>query len=117
MSLLRQLQSRHVRYVALLSDWCEANDRALTWGETYRTPEQMLLNVAHGSGIAHSLHGVRLAVDLNLFEESTGNELTGLEDYRPLGDYWKSLDPLCCWGGDFTHTDADHFSLTWQGVK
>lgn len=117
MSLLRQLQSKHVRYVARLSEWCDGKDRALTWGETYRTPEQMLLNVAHGSGIAHSLHGVRLAVDLNLFVESTGDELTGLEDYRPLGDFWMGLDPLCVWGGTFSRPDADHFSITWQGVR
>lgn len=115
MSSLRLLQSAHVRYTAKLVDFATSKGYELTWGETLRTPEQALHNAANGSGIAHSLHLVKLAVDLSLFK--FGEVLTTVEDYRPLGEFWKSLDPLCCWGGDFTKPDADHFSLTWQGIK
>jgi hypothetical protein len=38
--------------------------------------------------------------------------------YKPLGDYWKSLDPLNCWGGDFKpKADGNHFSMTDGGQK
>jgi hypothetical protein len=115
MSTLRELQSRHVVYTAKLIDWATQNGYELTWGETLRTPEQAMVNAANGSGIAHSLHLIKLAVDLSLFKD--GALLASVEDYRPLGEYWKSLDPLCCWGGDWASPDSDHFSLTWQGVK
>ena len=116
MKTLRQLQSDHVRYVGKLIEFAYSNGYELTWSETYRTPEQAMINAANGSGIVHSLHLIRLAVDLNLFKD--GTLLSSVEDYRPLGGFWKSLDPLCCWGGDFTtRPDADHFSLTFQGIK
>lgn len=113
---LRELQSLHVRCVAKLIQWATDQGYELTWSETYRTPEQALLNAQSGKGIVHSLHLLRLAVDLNLFRD--GTLLKTVEDYRPLGTYWKTLDPLCRWGGDFvTRPDADHFSLEFQGVK
>jgi hypothetical protein len=43
--------------------------------------------------------------------------LTDSASYQPLGDYWKTLDPDCAWGGDFTKHDGDHFSLAWKGVR
>lgn len=109
------MQSLHVRYVGQLIDWATKAGYELTWGETYRTPEQALINAANGSGIVHSLHLIRLAVDLNLFKD--GQLLQAVEDYQPLGEHWESLDPLCCWGGRFHRVDVFHFSLTWQGVK
>ncbi len=115
MSNLRLLQSAHVRYTAQLIRWATEAGYELTWGETLRTPEQALHNAANGAGIAHSLHLIKLAVDLALFKN--GELLSTLEDYKPLGEYWKSLDPLCCWGGDFHSPDADHFSITWQGIR
>lgn len=116
MSSLRQLQSLHVRCVGKLIEFATVGGYELTWSETYRTPEQAILNAHNGSGIVHSLHLLRLAVDLNLFRD--GVLLETVEDYSPLGGFWKALDPLCCWGGDFvTRPDADHFSITWQGVK
>lgn len=115
MSDLRALQSAHVRYVGRLIDWATTNGYELTWGEAYRPPEQALYNAQHGKGIVNSLHIKRLAIDLNAFKD--GKFLETKEDYRPLGEFWKSLDPLCCWGGDFSRPDSDHFSLTYEGVK
>lgn len=113
---LRELQSLHVRCVAKLIEFATEKGYGLTAGEWLRTPEQAMINAANGAGIVHSLHLIRLAVDLNLFRD--GALLSTVEDYRPLGEYWKTLDPLCCWGGDFTtRPDADHFSITFQGVK
>lgn len=116
MSSLRELQSLHVSCTAKLVVWGEAKGYQFAWGETLRTAAQAMINAANGSGITHSLHLVKLAVDLSLFKD--GVLLESVEDYRPLGEYWKTLDPLCRWGGDFvTRPDADHFSITFQGIQ
>ncbi len=113
---LRDLQSLHVKLTAQLIDWAYAHGYELTWGETLRTKEQAEANAASGAGIKNSLHLVKLAVDLSLFKN--GVFLTNKSDYQPLGDYWKTLHPLCRWGGDFTpKPDSDHFSITYNGVK
>jgi hypothetical protein len=85
----------------------------ITFGEAWRTPEQAALDASKGIGIAHSLHTERMAIDLNLWKN--GAYTSNPEDYRPIGDYWKLLNPLCRWGGDFKIVDADHFSLAWDG--
>lgn len=113
---LGQLQRRFLPLVAKLIDFTYAQGYELTAGECYRSPEQAALNAQHGSGIANSLHTLRLAIDMQLFKE--GTYLTDSEQYRWLGEYWKTLDPLCCWGGDFkTRPDGNHFSMTWGGVR
>lgn len=93
----------------------------LTFGEAWRTPEQAALNAKNGVGIANSLHTRRLAIDLNLFRDvdsdGTPDYLTDSEDYATLGAYWKTLHPLCRWGGDFSRPDGNHFSLEHEGVK
>ena len=114
---------------------------SLTFGEAYRTDEQAEINAmgsykrtilctkistdfpalsvaiannAKGGGIAHSVHMVRLAVDFNLFLPD-GTFATHSEDYKTLGDYWKTLDPDARWGGDFG--DGNHFSFEDNGIK
>lgn len=63
----------------------------------------------------NSLHYVGLAQDASLFKD--GVYLDKSEDYKPLGDYWESLDPEHNrWGGNFhdengnPKPDGDHFS-------
>jgi hypothetical protein len=87
----------------------------MTFGEAYRTPEQAQANAVKGTGISNSLHTKRLAIDLNLFYNKVYLQRT--EEYEELGDYWKSLHPLCCWGGDFKKPDGNHFSLEHEGVR
>lgn len=102
--------------------WAYENDYEVTFGEATRTPEQAALNARTGKGIANSLHIKRLAVDLNLFIDTTygGDEdiyQPNSDAYEPLGTYWKSLDPLNRWGGDFSRPDGNHFSMEHEGVK
>lgn len=93
----------------------------LTFGEAYRTPEQAAINASKGIGIKNSVHTKRLAVDLNLFLDTSPDKdddiyQTNSEAYKELGQYWKTLHPLCRWGGDFHKPDGNHFSMEHEGV-
>jgi hypothetical protein len=113
---LGEQQRKFLPLVAKLIEWAYSNGYELTAGECYRSPEQAALNAQHGTGIANSLHILRLAVDLNVFKD--GVYQTDKEPYRPLGDYWVTLDPLCRWGGNWTtRDDPFHFSLEWGGIQ
>lgn len=70
--------------------------------------------VSTSRGINHSVHRLRLALDLNLFKD--GKFLSDAADYLPFGAWWKAQNPeIAHWGGDWG--DADHFSFEYQGVK
>lgn len=108
---LRRKQSDFLRNVSVLIDWCTEQGYELTldWGYRPRWAAELMAEL--GLGKRTSLHTQRLAVDLNLFIRGKYQE--DLEAYRPLGEFWKSLDPENAWGGDFTGTpagDARHFS-------
>lgn len=88
----------------------------LTFGDAYRDPRLAVLNAQEGKGIVKSLHTQRLAVDFNLFKDDV--YLPKSEDYAVLGVYWKTLDPLNRWGGDFKPVpDGNHFSSMYGGVQ
>jgi hypothetical protein len=113
---LGEKQRLFTRCVGQLINWSYQNGYELTLGDAYRSPAQAAANAASGSGIANSLHTQRLAIDLNLF--INGVYQSDSAAYKPLGDFWKSLDAGCCWGGDFqTRADGNHFSITNGGVK
>jgi hypothetical protein len=92
-------------------DWAHMKGYRLSLGDAYRNPAY--------AAILHyykptSFHCKRCAQDINLFKQN-GTLCENIEDYREMGEYWKSLDPMCVWGGDFSaHSkspaDADHFS-------
>lgn len=112
---LGEKQRMFTRLVGKLITWAYDHGYELTFGEAYRTPEQAALNARTGSGIANSLHTQRLAIDLNLFQG--GLYMTDSAVYKPLGVYWKTLDPAAAWGGDFSKPDGNHFSIMNNGVK
>jgi hypothetical protein len=88
----------------------------VTFGEAWRTPQQAALNAAAGTGITHSLHIERLAIDLNFFKD--GQYIQDGSQLKDLGAWWKALGPKYRWGGDFQHLpDGNHFSLTPDGVR
>jgi hypothetical protein len=110
MQTLSQKQQLFSLNASKLITYIYAQGYACTFGEAYRTPEQALIDVQKGTGIADSLHCIRLAIDLNLFK---GEEyLTDKDSYQQFGTYWKSLDPRHRWGGDFPHlVDSNHFEM------
>lgn len=88
----------------------------VTFGEAWRTPQQAALNAQAGTGIAHSLHIERLAIDLNFFKD--GQYVQDGSLLREVGEWWKALGPKYRWGGDFVHLpDGNHFSITPDGVR
>lgn len=105
--MVRPLQSRFVRYLGLLIEYAYSLPNVeMTLGEGYRSD---------GKGhMPDSLHYVRLAQDLNLFVG--GAYITGDHPvWHKLGAYWKGLDPLAAWGGDFKSRDFNHFSVSYGG--
>lgn len=68
---------------------------------------------ARDGHMRNSLHYLGLAVDFNLYRG--GVYLTKTEDHRLAGEYWKTLHPLCRWGGDWG--DGNHYSVEHGGRK
>ncbi len=111
---LRNKQSTFLRNFATLILWAFNNGYEVTAGELHRTEEQHRYNQQHGKTKAtHSLHQDRLAGDLMLFKN--GVYLTDSPSYKPLGDYWVSLDPQNRWGGDFNKDGNKTTSDGWDG--
>lgn len=108
---LREKQSLFCVLVARLIGHATASGYELTFGETYRSPEEAARLARLGKGIAKSLHTQRLAIDLNLFKD--GAYLSSTEAHRALGEWWESQHELCRWGGRFN--DGNHYSLTHGG--
>lgn len=114
---LRQKQSFFVQLVAKLIVHAGELGFEVTFGETYRSPEEAQRLFKLGKGTLNSLHISRLAIDLNLFKN--GVYLTSTESHRELGEWWESLsippDIICCWGGRFS--DGNHYSVGHAGKK
>ncbi len=68
-------------------------------------------------GKKNSLHKLCLASDIELYAPDGETYLTKTKDHRLFGRYWKSLHPLCRWGGDFKNKDGNHYSITHNGIK
>jgi len=108
---LHQKQTVFVLNVIQLLEFIFSKGYSVTFGETYRTPEQAKLNAQKGIGIVDSLHCKRLAIDLNLFDPQ-GNYLTKSNDHEPFGLYWQSLHPHNRWGGLFKKLkDGCHYEM------
>jgi hypothetical protein len=113
---LGEKQRLFVKLIGMLILHAYDKGYEMTLGDAYRDPRLAALNAQQGKGIPNSLHSIRLAVDFNLFLNDV--YMPRSESYTELGEYWKSLHPLCCWGGDFKTTpDGNRFSLTHGGVK
>ena len=110
---LSEKQRRFTECIGRLIQWAYSNGFELTFGDAFRSPEQAKANAAAGTGIANSVHTIRLAVDFNLFKD--GEYQSTSEAHRPLGEYWVSLDPDARWGGNFQKSDGNHYSFTHEG--
>ena len=136
MSELLQRQFLFSRLKAKLDEHAFSLGYELTTGEAYRSDEQAAINAlgqngrlrlvalletapefhalalavknnGKANGILHSVHCDRLAEDKQIFKD--GAWLKDEAPYRELGNFWRTLHPLCRWGGDFR--DPNHFSI------
>lgn len=113
MSQLLSAQQKFAEMSVSLYQFILTKGWKFTYGETYRSPIKAEENAEAHTGIANSLHTLKLAVDLNIFN-SVGMFET-FEDFRPIGEYWESIGGS--WGGRFKNQDCDHFSLSFNGVR
>lgn len=141
MSTLGQKQEKFSTNLGKLLIFANGNGLGIRMGECFRTDEQALIyaltnpkkvllvnalkglgftelaaaiNNNTGTGIVKTLHGLKLAVDLNVFRNGDWAEKF---DYMMLARYWKTLDPENRWGGDFSKADIYHFSIEHEGIK
>lgn len=138
---LGALQRKFCLATAKLIDHIYDSGYEATYDEAHRTDEQAAINalskdqrtrvalltkgefpqlayaIANSTsrGINHSVHRLRLALDLNLFKD--GTFLTDAADYLQFGAWWESTfkDWGARWGGRWG--DSDHFSFEFEGIK
>ena len=106
---LRERQETFARNAALLIQHINSAGYTCTLGEAWRPPEMMEIYAQRGTGIRNSLHGRRLAIDINLFRD--GNLLSDNESHRIFGAWWKLQHPENRWGGDFKRQDGCHYEM------
>ena len=100
---LREKQSLFAKFLPILISYIYASGYEVTIGDVFAT-------IGHKKG---SFHYRKLAVDLNLFKD--GNYLRSTKSHKVFGNFWKSLHPLCSWGGDFRRKDGNHYSFGEKG--
>ena len=125
MGRLRERQSIFAVNTAKLILQAEKWGFEVTLGETYRPTVLAQLNTGlwkmvnkitgkeirfTKKGVRNSLHGLKLAIDINLFMDDV--YLSKTEAHTVLGTYWKSLHPANRWGGDFWRKDGNHYEMT-----
>jgi hypothetical protein len=108
--MLSQQQTIFAKNVAQLILFIEDSGKHCTFGEAYRSPEQAAIYAKEGKGIKNSLHCLRLAVDLNLFDSNFTYRIDA-EFYMPVADYWKKLHVQNRAGIDFHKVDSNHFEM------
>jgi len=107
---LWQKQAIFAQNIAFLLRYIHDQGYFVTFGEAFRTQEQAKIYAHEGKGIVDSLHCKRLALDINLLNE-TGKYLIEYEDYKKFGDYWVTLHENNRWGGSFKRVDSNHFEM------
>lgn len=110
---LREKQSLFAALVAQLIHQAFDRGYEVTLGECWRSEAEAARLARRGTGIRHSLHTLKLAIDLNLFRD--GRYLRATEDHRALGEWWEQQHELCRWGGRFG--DGNHYSVAHGGRR
>ena len=105
---LGEKQELFLLNAAKLIIWANEQGYHLRGGELHRPLEMQQKYFATGkSKTLNSQHLRKLAIDLYLIKDKV---LASHEDYRPLAEYWKSLNPNNRAGYDWGW-DANHFEM------
>ena len=100
-------QSIFLQNFAKLILWTFSQGWVVTAGELFRCQEMQDIYLQKGlTKTSHSKHQDKMAGDLNLFVN--GVYQSNREAYKPLAQYWKSLNPDNKAGYDWGW-DANHF--------
>lgn len=111
---LRKLQSEFAALVPRLIDKAIELGYEVTLGDAFRDDRvHGKFGAKVGYSAAHSVHKLRLAIDLHLFKD--GVFLSSTEDHLALGEFWEAQHPLARWGGRFR--DGNHYSFEYRGAK
>lgn len=114
MSELGDKQKKFMRLLPRLIDYIHEQGYECTGGDLLRDPRVFgHVGTFKGYGHKNSNHKRKLAIDINLF--LGGEYLDMTEDHQRFGEFWKSLDPDCRWGGDFPTPDGNHYSIAYRG--
>ena len=108
MSLVTE-QAAFLKDVVKLLIKIESMGFIVTAGELYRTVEQQKIYVdTKRSTTMNSNHLRRCAIGLNFF--LNGELVYDIDVLRPIGEYWKELNPKNDWGGFWkSFKDVPHF--------
>ncbi len=107
-------QELFMRLLPMLISKAHELEFEIRGGDLFRDPRVFgLLGAKLGYGRKNSVHKLKIAIDLNLFQ--SGKYLNRTEDHKQLGEYWESLHELCRWGGKFN--DGNHYSLEHNGYQ
>lgn len=109
---LGEKQELFTKLICQLTLWIYDQGYAVRDGDAYRDPRvhgEMGIKKEGSYSAANSYHKQKLARDLNLFKD--GKYLTSTADHAFIGEKWKSMHPLCTWGGDFKSPDGNHYSF------
>ena len=113
---LLKAQQLFVRDIVKLLQKIHEDGYEVTFGEAMRSKIQAMIYSIQGIGVVDSLHGKRLAIDLNLFDKDN-KYLTNTKDHEPFGLYWESLSPYNRWGGRFTKPDGNHYERNLECIE
>lgn len=69
-----------------------------------------------GPHVNGGTHYLGTGHDLNLYVNGVYITDSGHAVWKKLGAKWKSMHPLCRWGGDFKRKDANHISIFFAGT-
>jgi hypothetical protein len=115
MSPLLQKQILFARSISVFILWIEEQGYGVTVGEFFRPQFVADIYAKEGKGVANSVHSLRLAADLNIFD-SQGNMMTTPSAVAMKWESYSDEMNIFRAGLNFKNVDADHFSIEYQGV-
>lgn len=117
---LRKVQVEFAKLVPRLINKAFELGFEVTLGDAYRDPRvHGDMGVRKSYSHPKSAHKVRLAIDLNLFKDVDGDNISDFlgttAAHKELGEWWEKQHTLARWGGRFN--DGNHYSFEYGGIK
>lgn len=109
---LRTEQARFTVMIARLVTYADMRGYQLTYGDAYRDRRVFgAIGERKGYGNKDSNHKNRLAVDFNLFVDNKYITDSDHYAYLDLVQFWVSI------GGSWIKSDANHWSIMYNGMR